>query len=225
MSRRASASQSPRPRIACCRHGPGSPAASARIQPVLRRSSPKQTLQEQTCIRRNTLLREQRTYPFLDFPKRRRPQRKRLFNRRCLRPRSPNHGCPWIQILPEKATVVLAETSAIEQARLTFLGGMVWVKMRKNPVRAYVFRSPTDSGHPRRSRGSVSLKRRDDFLSMTAHYANSNVQISISSAASEPQGRGRCSTWAGHRSRNRAAEENRTSSQVRVNRTDPRGGR
>ena len=30
----------PRPRIACCRHGPGSPAASARIQPVLRRSSP-----------------------------------------------------------------------------------------------------------------------------------------------------------------------------------------
>src|SRR5713226_2759868 len=68
---------------------------------------PKQTLQEQTCIRRNTLLREQRTYPFLDFPKRRRPQRKRLFNRRCLRPRSPNHGCPWIQILPEKATVVL----------------------------------------------------------------------------------------------------------------------
>src|SRR5216683_2042700 len=107
MSRRASASQSPRPRIACCRHGPGSPAASARIQPVLRRSSPKQTLQEQTCIRRNTLLREQRTYPFLDFPKRRRPQRKRLFNRRCLRPRSPNHGCPWIQILPEKTTVML----------------------------------------------------------------------------------------------------------------------
>ena len=29
-----------RPRIACCRQGPGSPAASARIQPVLRCSSP-----------------------------------------------------------------------------------------------------------------------------------------------------------------------------------------
>jgi transposase len=28
---------------------------------------------------------------------RRRPQRKRLFNRRCRRPRSSNHGCPWIQ--------------------------------------------------------------------------------------------------------------------------------
>src|SRR6187401_1390555 len=40
MSRNASASQWPRPRIACCRQGPGSPAASARIQPVLRRSCP-----------------------------------------------------------------------------------------------------------------------------------------------------------------------------------------
>src|SRR3954468_20279662 len=40
MSRNASASQRPHPRIACCRQGPGSPAASARIQPVLRRSSP-----------------------------------------------------------------------------------------------------------------------------------------------------------------------------------------
>src|SRR5271165_1868616 len=40
MSRSASASQRPRPRIACWRHGPGSPAASARIQPVLRCSGP-----------------------------------------------------------------------------------------------------------------------------------------------------------------------------------------
>src|SRR4051812_32308367 len=40
MSRSASASQRPRPRMACCRHGPRSPAASARIQPVLRRSGP-----------------------------------------------------------------------------------------------------------------------------------------------------------------------------------------
>src|SRR5665811_1366914 len=30
----------PRPSMACWRQGPGSPAASARIQPVLRRSSP-----------------------------------------------------------------------------------------------------------------------------------------------------------------------------------------
>src|SRR5674476_831773 len=40
MSRSASASHHPRPRMACWRQGPGSPAASARIQPVLRRSPP-----------------------------------------------------------------------------------------------------------------------------------------------------------------------------------------
>jgi len=33
----------------------------------------KQTFQKQACIRRNTLLPEQRTYPLLDVPKRRRP--------------------------------------------------------------------------------------------------------------------------------------------------------
>src|SRR5258708_3847873 len=68
----------------------------------------EQTFQEQTCIRRNTLLPEQRTYPLLDLPKRRRPQRKRLLNRRCPRPRSSNHGCPWIQKPAKKATVLLS---------------------------------------------------------------------------------------------------------------------
>src|SRR5437868_2207590 len=67
----------------------------------------EQTLQEQACIGRNTLLREQRAYPLLDLAKRRRPQRKRLLNRRCARPRSPNHGCPWIQNSAENATVML----------------------------------------------------------------------------------------------------------------------
>src|ERR1700682_3214691 len=67
----------------------------------------EQTFQEQTCIRRNTLLREQRTYPFLDLSKRRRPQRKRLLNRRGPRPRQSNHGCPWIQKSANKATVML----------------------------------------------------------------------------------------------------------------------
>src|SRR5450631_1759942 len=33
----------------------------------------KQTFQKQACIRRNTILLEQRTYPLLDLPKRRRP--------------------------------------------------------------------------------------------------------------------------------------------------------
>src|SRR5450756_2067446 len=67
----------------------------------------EQAFQKQACIRRNTILIEQRTYPFLDLTKRRRPQRKRLFNRRHPRPRSSNHGCPWIQKPAEKATVVL----------------------------------------------------------------------------------------------------------------------
>src|SRR6185437_4530441 len=72
----------------------------------------QQTFQEQTRIRRNTLLREQRTYPLLDLSKRRRPQRKRLFNRRCPRPRSPNHGCSWIQKPAIKATVMLGQPAA-----------------------------------------------------------------------------------------------------------------
>jgi len=62
----------------------------------------KQTFQKQASILRNTLLPEQWTYPLLDLPKRRRPQRKRLFNRRCLRPRCSNHGCPWIQKASQK---------------------------------------------------------------------------------------------------------------------------
>src|ERR1700738_2712840 len=69
----------------------------------------EQTFQEQTCIRRNTLLREQRTYPLLDLSKRRGPQRKRLLNRRGPRPRHSNHGCPWIQKPAKKATVMLGK--------------------------------------------------------------------------------------------------------------------
>src|ERR1700688_4835291 len=69
----------------------------------------EQTFQEQACIRRNTPLREQRTYPLLDLSKRRRPQRKRLLNRRDPRPRHSNHGCPWIQKPATKATVMLGQ--------------------------------------------------------------------------------------------------------------------
>src|SRR3984893_15013567 len=67
----------------------------------------EQAFQKQASILHNTLLPEQWTYPLLDLPKRRRPQRKRLFNRRCLRPRCSNHGCPWIQKVSQKATVML----------------------------------------------------------------------------------------------------------------------
>src|ERR1700745_3657533 len=77
----------------------------------------EQTFQEQPCIRRHALLREQRTYPFLDLSKRRRPQRKRLLNRRCLRPRPPNHGCPWIQTFSKSATVMLERFERSEYKR------------------------------------------------------------------------------------------------------------
>src|SRR3981189_1358692 len=72
----------------------------------------EQTFQKQACVPRNAFLPEQRTYPLLHFPKRRCPQCKRLFNRRCTRPRSSNHGCPWIQISSERATVMLRQSKS-----------------------------------------------------------------------------------------------------------------
>src|ERR1700704_195137 len=77
----------------------------------------KQTFQKKACILRNTLLPEQWTYPLLDLTKRRRPQRKRLFNRRCLRPRCSNHGCPWIQKASQKATVMLGSLRYFAEGR------------------------------------------------------------------------------------------------------------
>src|SRR5438046_2011768 len=76
----------------------------------------EQTFQKQARILRDTFLPEQWTYPLLDLPKRRRPQRKRLFNRRCLRPRCSNHGCPWIQNCLRKATVMLDGITPLQSA-------------------------------------------------------------------------------------------------------------
>src|SRR5260370_2596629 len=77
--------------------------------------------------------REQRTYPFLDLSKRRRPQRKRLLNRRCLRPRPPNHGCPWIQTFPKEATVMLGRVHVFQGNRSPDAWG--WVRSQAFPVR------------------------------------------------------------------------------------------
>src|SRR6185312_15607655 len=89
----------------------------------------KQTFQKQASILRNTLLPEQWTYPLLDLPKRRRPQRKRLFNRRCLRPRCSNHGCPWIQKPSAKATIMLSSQSSAPPLR----GGCRFPSSYKTP--------------------------------------------------------------------------------------------
>jgi hypothetical protein len=91
---------------------------------------PEQTFKKQARIRRNTFLREQRAYPLLNFPKRRRPQRKRLFNRRCTRPRLPNHGCPWIQMPSEKATVMLGSVGIQDSHP-----GLVVIQALDGPIR------------------------------------------------------------------------------------------
>src|SRR5229473_1642184 len=98
----------------------------------------EQTFQEQPCIRRNTLLREQRTYPLLDLSKRRRPQRKRLLNRRGPRPRHSNHGCPWIQRPAKKATVMLGRVGgphppADVRALLAFDHGNIVLALQIEP--------------------------------------------------------------------------------------------
>src|SRR5450631_2930049 len=83
-------------------------ASRLRAHPTrLARLFSEQTFQEHACIHCNTLLREQRTYPLLDLSKRRRPQRKRLLNRRGPRPRHSNHRCPSIQKPAKNATVML----------------------------------------------------------------------------------------------------------------------
>src|SRR5882724_9811092 len=80
----------------------------------------EQTFQKKACGLRNTFLPEQRTYPLLHLTKRRSPQRKRFFDRRCLRPRSSNHGCPWIQKSSERATVMLRAFALAEGVHQQF---------------------------------------------------------------------------------------------------------
>ncbi len=85
ISRNASVSQRPRPRIACCRQGPEAPAASAPSHPVLRRSSPskpsrtashqeQQAIKKQTSRCRHPVLHEQPAPPGLHLPQRCRPK-------------------------------------------------------------------------------------------------------------------------------------------------------
>src|SRR5208283_4526159 len=108
MSRNASASQRPRPRIACWRHGPGSPAASARIHPVLRGSFPSNPSRN---FHADAVTRSWRN-----------KERSRAFTSRNDDAQSssvvstdapaihdpPNHGGPSIQKSKENATVMLA---------------------------------------------------------------------------------------------------------------------
>src|SRR5260370_7837825 len=125
----------------------------------------KQTFQKKACILRNTLLPEQWTYPLLDLTKRRRPQRKRHFNRRGLRPRCSNHGCPWIQKTPQKATVMLG-SPAIPFANHAAPCCQALARLLLHPLRE--LRRPHQAGlHPNASEARCTntllftLSRRD----------------------------------------------------------------
>src|SRR6202521_3191726 len=110
----------------------------------------KQTLQKQACVPRNTFLPEQRTYPLLHLTKRRSPQSKRFFNRRCLRPRSSNHGCPWIQKSSERATVMLESVRRLQAGFQSFLS-MRRIEARRKNASAFRLRF---------SQSLVSLRQR-----------------------------------------------------------------
>src|SRR6202171_608300 len=100
-------------------------------------------------MRRNTLLREQRTYPLLDLSKRRRPQRKRLLNRRGPRPRHSNHGCPWIQKSAKKATVMLGPSREQLRGSIGVVATLLidTVSDGSGSTLAYLSLSGTQPGH------------------------------------------------------------------------------
>src|SRR5271154_39739 len=110
----------------------------------------EQTFQKQASVPRNPFLPEQWTYPLLNPPKRRCPQRKRLFNRRCPRPRSSNHGCPWIQKSSERATVMLESVRRLQAGLQSFLS-MRRIEARRKNASAFRLRF---------SQSLVSLRQR-----------------------------------------------------------------
>src|SRR5271169_2190597 len=107
MSRNASASHRPRPRIACWRHGPGSPAASARIQPVLRGSfpsNPSKNFHADAATR--SWPNKGRSCAFTSRSEDAQSSSVASIDAPAIHD-PPNHGGPWIQKSKESATVML----------------------------------------------------------------------------------------------------------------------
>src|SRR4051812_21977218 len=119
MSRSAFASQRPRPRTVCWRHGPGSPAASARIQPVLRRSSlsrPSRNRPADTAAR--SCANSGRIRAFTSRSEDAQSSSVVSIDAPAIHD-SPNHGDPSIQRSGDSATVMLGfelEFDLIENA-------------------------------------------------------------------------------------------------------------
>src|SRR5271169_4601276 len=108
MSRNASASHRPRPRIACWRHGPGSPAASARIQPVLRGSFPSNPSKNFHADAATRSWRNKgRSCAFTSRSEHAQSSSVASIDAPAIHD-PPNHGGPWIQKSKECATVMLA---------------------------------------------------------------------------------------------------------------------
>ncbi|MGH7035741.1 MAG: hypothetical protein ACREFL_18575, partial [Stellaceae bacterium] len=96
-----------------------------------------------------------------DIPKRRRPHRKRLLNRRRTRPRSPNHGCPLIQKSSETATVMLEMPTA--GTSQPFASQSLYCADPRDGLAVLTFQRPKRAGHvtdtsPRTTYGRMYLK-------------------------------------------------------------------
>src|SRR4051812_28559217 len=116
MSRSAFASQRPRPRTVCWRHGPGSPAASARIQPVLRRSSlsrPSRNRPADTAAR--SCANSGRIRAFTSRSEDAQSSSVVSIDAPAIHD-SPNHGDPSIQRSGDSATVMLTSFVSVAGA-------------------------------------------------------------------------------------------------------------
>src|SRR6476659_5690953 len=137
ISRNASASHRPRPRIACWPHGPESPAASARIQPVFRGSLPRSPSRNFSA--------DAATRSWLNNG------RIRAFTSRNDDAQSssvvstdapaihdlPNHGGPSIQKFEQNATVMLGGLARARDVKvlvsLSLFGGLL-VRQDRQPL-------------------------------------------------------------------------------------------
>src|SRR6266849_2944644 len=141
----------------------------------------EQTFQEQPCIRRNTLLREQRTYPLLDLSKRRRPQRKRLLNRRGPRPRHSNHGCPWIQKPAKKATVMLESVRRLQAGLQSFLS-MRRIEARRKNAKAFRLRHSQSLARRRQRLSHAMVRSTIQRLGKTSNPLTRSERLTISTS-------------------------------------------
>src|SRR6266852_3688065 len=124
-------------------------------------------------------MREQRTYPLLDLSKRRRPQRKRLLNRRGPRPRHSNHGCPWIQKPAKKATVMLESVRRLQAGLQSFLS-MRRIEARRKNARAFRLRHSQSLAKRRQRLSQAMVRSTIQRLGKTTNPLTRSERLTIS---------------------------------------------